>query len=308
MTRPLVIYHGPGCPDGFTAAWVAWLYFRGEADFHPAQYGQEPPDVAGRDVYVLDFSYKRSAMLGMAGRAAKVVVLDHHKAARRELEGLSGGNLLVVFDMQKAGCRLAWEHFFPGRPVPWIVSYVEDRDIWKFYLLHSREVSAAISSYPFDFQTWQNLVTLGHDALIPDGAAILRYKDQEVIRICLNAREVVVGGHRVLAANTCLHFSEVADRLAEGRPFGACWFIRPDGKRQWSLRSREGGIDVSEIARQYGGGGHECAAGFEEDPDGDVARLERLCLSLADRYAGQSEALSQMAEKLRVKSDPVQAV
>lgn len=32
---------------------------------------------------------------------------------------------------------------------------------------------------------------------------------------------------------------------------------------RYSLRSVEGGIDVSEIAKLYGGGGHPCAAGFE---------------------------------------------
>lgn len=30
----------------------------------------------------------------------------------------------------------------------------------------------------------------------------------------------------------------------------------------YSLRSREGGVDVSEIAKQFGGGGHKHAAGF----------------------------------------------
>ena len=54
------------------------------------------------------------------------------------------------------------------------------------------------------------------------------------------------------------------DRLAQGRPFSATFFIRADGKRVWSLRSREGGIDVSVIAKAHGGGGHAQAAGFQE--------------------------------------------
>jgi len=60
---------------------------------------------------------------------------------------------------------------------------------------------------------------------------------------------------------------------AAGRPFGVCYF-ELGGKRVYSLRSVHG-VDVSEIAKAYGGGGHPAAAGFEvpvgftvEDPWG----------------------------------------
>lgn len=44
-------------------------------------------------------------------------------------------------------------------------------------------------------------------------------------------------------------------------PFGACYWDKPDG-RCFSLRSRDGGTDVGEIAKLYGGGGHANASGF----------------------------------------------
>lgn len=100
--------------------------------------------------------------------------------------------------------------------------------------------------------------------LVHEGRAILRYQSKLVDAIAATAREVEIGGHKILAANTSCLFSEVAEKLAQGRPFGAAWFIRSDGKKQWSLRSREGGIDVSAVAKQRGGGGHFAAAGFEE--------------------------------------------
>ncbi len=37
------------------------------------------------------------------------------------------------------------------------------------------------------------------------------------------------------------------------------------GKTAWSLRSTEEGIDVSEIAKRHGGGGHRNAAGFRAE-------------------------------------------
>jgi c-di-AMP phosphodiesterase-like protein len=97
-----------------------------------------------------------------------------------------------------------------------------------------------------------------------DGEAVLRTDRQVIDRHVRNARPTAVGGYTVPAVNATVLFSEIAGELAEGQPFGACYFDRADGRRQWSLRSRAGGVDVSEVARSLGGGGHPNAAGFEE--------------------------------------------
>jgi len=270
--KPLVIYHAD-CNDGFCAAWVA-IKALGDADFFPAQYGSNPPDVDGRDVYILDFSYKRDVMLKMAFDAKRVFILDHHKTAEKELEGISlvhghpdeGTNIYCKFDMEKSGGRLAWEHFFPGKSSPFLVDYTEDRDLWRHRLASSKEVNAALSSYPRDFAAWDNLGSLGTplQRLADEGQAILRYQTQQVESQCKNAAEIDVDGHKVLCVNATLLISEIAGKLAEGRPFGASYFIRADGAKVWSLRSRDGGEDVSAIAKCHGGGGHRNAAGFTE--------------------------------------------
>lgn len=267
----LVLYHA-NCPDGFCAAWVAQKALGHGAEYAPVQYGDPPPlaSAAGRAaVYVLDFSYRREHLASLCRAAARVVVLDHHKTAQAELSGLELPGLTCVFDTDKSGGRLAWDHFFPGEPAPWLVDYTEDRDLWRWALPWSREISAFVASHPHSFQLWGGWALTppgcgAWDMMVDAGAAILRYQARQVESICAAAREVDVGGHRVLAANTSVLFSEVAGQLAENRPFGAAWFVRSDGKRQWSLRSRDGGVDVSAVARALGGGGHRNAAGFEE--------------------------------------------
>lgn len=279
--KPLVIYHA-NCPDGFTAAWVARRQFGADADYVPATYGQDPPDVAGRRVYVLDFSYKRPVMRAVLSSAHAVTVLDHHKTAEAELAGIvdefrvrpdlianpPGSELPVVrFDTDKSGARLTWEHFNRGVPAPWLVTYTEDRDLWRFALPDSREVSAALASHPWTFEAWDSLDGEGQGPpprLVADGRAIERFKSQQVEAMCRHAAEVEIDGHKVLAVNATALFSEVAGRLAEGRPFGAAWFVTADGKRVWSLRSRDGGVDVSAVAARRGGGGHRNAAGYAE--------------------------------------------
>lgn len=284
--KRLVIYHG-GCWDGFCAAWVFNARKYPPSEFHAAQYGTEPPDVRGRHVSVLDFSYPRGVMLRMAAEAETLLVLDHHKTAAEDLAGLqdecrrAGDEFTtVVFDAGKSGARLAWEHLRGGQPSPWLVDYIEDRDLWRWALPHSREVNAALRSYPLDFGVWDELSGRDPLSLVPEGVAILRAESQVVAAHVRNAREVEVCGHRVLCVNATTLISEVAGELARYRPFGVCYFERADGKRVYSLRARGSGVDVADVARLFGGGGHPNAAGFELEPgDFDLSGVaERAAL------------------------------
>lgn len=279
MSKPLVLYHA-NCWDGFCAAWVARKAM-GEIEAVPVQYGQDPPDVAGRQVFILDFSYKRAVLEEMSQHAQSIVVLDHHKTAKEDLEAvgrdpftgyLSGGKtLLCIFDMNKSGGRLAWEYFavpqssLANCPVPWLVEYTEDRDLWRHALPNSREINASLRTLPLDFTAWDLLHQASNlQVMTVEGAAILRREKQIIDEHVGHAREIELDGHKVLTVNATVLFSDIAGELAKGRPFGTCYFDRQDGKRQWSLRSRDDGVDVSAIAKAHGGGGHRNAAGFEE--------------------------------------------
>jgi hypothetical protein len=268
----------------------------GEIEACPAYYNTRAPDCRGREIFILDFCYPRSEMRRVLGEARKVVVLDHHKTAQSALDGIvdefiqrpdliatdlaanpNGSELpLVWFDLTKSGGRLAWEFFnrrfgpAPGDvtipPSPWLVDYTEDRDLWRHALPESEDINAALRSHPLDFALWDEF----HDAIGQremfkrEGAAIRRAERQIVDTHVRNAREINVDGHRILSVNATVLFSEIAGELARGRPFGACYFDRQDGQRQWSLRSDENGLDVSVVAKSHGGGGHPHAAGYEE--------------------------------------------
>ena len=275
--KPLVIFHD-NCNDGFTAAWIARGVLPTDTEFFPANYGSDPPDVTGREVYLLDFSYKRPVMLDIASRAKLVTVLDHHKTAEKELEKLSfidghpneETNVYCKFDMTKSGARLTWQHFYgqSGMTAPWLVDYTEDRDLWLWKLPLSKEVNAALSSYPRTFEQWSKWAEFGTVPPVEmkiEGSAILRYQQQTVDSQAANAVEIEMDGYRVLSVNATVLISEIGEKLAKDRPFSATWFARNDGVKVWSLRSRgESGIDVSAIAKAHGGGGHKNAAGFQE--------------------------------------------
>lgn len=272
MKFDMVIYHG-GCNDGFTAAWLFWQRWP-EATFVPAQFYQDPPDVKGRRVAIVDFSYKRDVLVQMADDAEYLIVLDHHESAQKELDGLA----FCTFDMEKSGALLAYEYLdgdgyaeqhrlYWSNYVRLFVAYVQDRDLWQHRLPDTREVNASLKSRPQTFQEWNDLsYNFGGGSaatsLVFDGRGILRYQQGIIDYAVKNAAEVVILGHKVLAVNSTVLQSEIGEALAKDRPFGVTWFEKPDGTRVYSMRSQEGGVNVSEIARKMGGGGHVHAAGF----------------------------------------------
>ena len=129
----LVIYHSP-CLDGFTAAWVARKAMGNTAEYIPGSFANDDtlPDVDDRIVYLLDFSYPKYVMIELARRASKVIVLDHHLSAQKDLEPLLDNNTIEgEFDMERSGAMIAWNFFFFDQEPPKFIEYVQDRDLWK---------------------------------------------------------------------------------------------------------------------------------------------------------------------------------
>lgn len=268
MKKPLCIYHG-NCADGFGAAWVFNNYADREFDFHAGVYQQPPPDCAGRDVYLVDFSYKRAVVEEIIKVATRVVLIDHHKTAIEDLAPLiESKQIEALVSLEHSGAVLAWQWFHGNfAPPPAILRHIEDRDLWKFELAATREIQAAIFSYPYDFDVWTTLADSfdehGNSNLAVEGAAIERKHHKDIKELLgVTQRRMMIGGHNVPVANLPYTLvSDAAHQMAKGEPFAACYWDTPKG-RVFGLRSTDEGMDVSEIAKQYGGGGHRNASGF----------------------------------------------
>lgn len=257
--RTFVLYHA-NCPDGFGGAWAAWLALGDAATYLPVSHGDPPPDLPpDASVVIVDFAYHRADTLALRERVRDLTILDHHKSAQEALGDLP----YAVFDIHRSGAILAWEHFHPGKEPPALLRYVQDRDLWRFELPNSREVTAALSSYPMEFALWSRLDIAD---LARDGTAILRFRTQTVETMVSFARYGEVGGYRVPIVNATAHWSDVGEAMLAKFPdasFVGAYFDDAEGYRRWSLRSRPD-FDVSEVAVRLGGGGHRQAAGFRE--------------------------------------------
>lgn len=298
--KPLVITHG-SCDDGQTCAWLMSKHFGPDgADYLYCHYGDPVPDVTDRPaVYVLDFSWKRPQMAELIVRAkGRVVVLDHHATAEKELDGIEEeaftisvkafGRYLesrphIKFDMTRCGAVLTWEYlrevnkfdrcsfdlFFAGQNghMPELVKYVNDRDMWFWQMPHSKAVSAYIRSFPRTFEVWDTLhqELQGRESFhlaAHQGEAIMRNNARVVESHVRNAKRMTILGHDVPVVNATTLISEVGEALAVGQPFAATWFDDLKANvRRWSFRSRDGGVNVAEVAAQLGGGGHPAASG-----------------------------------------------
>ena len=256
----LCIYHG-NCADGFGAAWVVRQAIP-HAEFFAATYQTPPPDVGGKRVVMVDFSYKRPVLLGIAGQAESILILDHHKSAAEELVDLPS-NVTAIFDMDRSGAMMAWQYFFPDVPPPRLIEHIQDRDLWRFALPGTREIQANVFSYPYDFGVWDSLMASDVEMLRGEGAAIERKHHKDIAELVdVTKRRIVIGGFDVPVANLPSTLSSDAGHLmAQGEQFAACYWDTSSG-RVFSLRSNAAGQDVSTIAKTYGGGGHRNAAGF----------------------------------------------
>lgn len=266
MKKPLCIYHA-NCADGFAAAWVVRHSFGpGNVEFLAANYGDPPPDVTDREVYIVDFSYKRAVLEAMFKTCASLTVLDHHKSAQEDLVGLFPiePRAKIIFDMHRSGAMITWDYFFPLMNPPILLEHIQDRDLWLFKLDGTRDVHASVVSYPYDFEIWDRLIVMPTRMLRTSGEAIDRKHRKDVAELVgVAKRSMMVGGVTVPVANLPYTLaSDAGNLMAQGFPFAATYMDTPKG-RVFSLRSnKETGIDVSLIAKIYGGGGHKNAAGF----------------------------------------------
>lgn len=259
----IVLYHAD-CADGFGAAWALWKKFP-NAKYIPVKHGFDPPGgLEGCHVVIVDFSYPREVIERIAGLAANLLVLDHHVTAQATLQGLP----YAYFDMRKSGSVLAWE-WAHQESVPWLLQYIQDKDLWEWHLPLSREINAALASYPFEFETWD---TFCQDALKIEGQAILRFEKALVEKFVNEAVLVSFAGETIPAVYSPTMTSQIGERLCEGFPFCIIWHER-NGRRYFSLRSKVGTVDVSAIAARNGGGGHVNAAGFSISLSSQAAEI-----------------------------------
>lgn len=267
-SRPLTVYFHRGCPDGAAAAWVAMRASHKPVRLVPIRPGELTglPDAMGSDVLMVDVCVDGPQLDELSRVAGSVTVLDHHKTS----QPWTVGRPWVHVAADACGAMLAWRHFHGEAPPPAVVRYVQDMDLWRNELPHTRTVQHLLRKMTAPNQVGEVASALENDfhATIQrlqahadkDAAVVARYVEQAA---AARLGEATVQ-HVSLRPGDAGLASDVANELAIRRGgVGVAW--RRDGKKwRYSLRSVPGqGPDVAALAQQHGGGGHTHAAGFQ---------------------------------------------
>ena len=278
-----IIHHND--MDGRCAAVIA--AYAAAADYPPdtplkyyeTNYNR-PADVShmkpGDTVIIVDFSYPPEEMEKIEkainyylaqpvdpGLKGDIIWIDHHATASRY--GYTYPGLLDFADKGPAACELTWLYFFDEKPMPKGVALLGDYDSWRLalpksiifnegakLLLPTPQAAPWLGVLQDDVQILSMIETAGEIALAYRNIYAENMRNSY-------GYETTLDGHQAYALNVYGFgsqgfgkifnlYSLVIAYIHDGRNFTV------------SLYSRS--IDVSEIAKTFGGGGHKGAAGF----------------------------------------------
>lgn len=266
----LVIYHG-GCSDGFGAAFAAWKLLGARAKYVPGKFGTPPPDVTGKNVVILDFSYDKETVKDMIEKANDFMLIDHHKSVMVDLHNIPQTH----FDLSKSGAILSWEFFHPGKEPPKFLLYIQDRDLWTWQLPYSREFSAAFDMVEMHFENYDSYCDDSvFDDAVKRGSYILAHKRTFINKIMKRAAKRRIQGYSALVVNSSHWMSEIGSSLAKSADVAVIWYFdHKDQSYHISFRAANPDVDVSEVAKFFGGGGHKASAGCRLDGSRSIEEL-----------------------------------
>ncbi|MFZ2167946.1 MAG: DHHA1 domain-containing protein [Minisyncoccia bacterium] len=262
----VVLYHGK-CPDGFGGAYAAWKKFGDSADYIAVDHGDAPPEgLEGHEVYLVDFSYETAEHMDTLAKITKrLVVLDHHKSSRIFVENVPEH----IYDEKRSGASIAWSYFHPDQPLPRLMQYLEDGDLYLYTLPETREIFSYLMVLPFEFSAWDELMLGLEDEtkrveILKKAKAYTEFFEALGDSSAERAKKVSFEGYETYFAVTHPNItmkSYVGNKLYKKlSPIALVVTAHPNGFGV-SIRS-DGSVDVSKIAEKYGGGGHPGSAGF----------------------------------------------
>jgi oligoribonuclease NrnB/cAMP/cGMP phosphodiesterase (DHH superfamily) len=274
-----IFYHSADL-DGICSAAILNQHYLGTVFLHPINYGQDLPwqYIGFNDiVYVVDFSFPIPEMYRLQRECKKLIWIDHHKTAIDEhLSTSPCCPISGIREVGKSGCELTWTYMYPTVPMPGSVHLLGRYDVWD----HSDK-----DVLPFQFgmreldlrpesREWRDILAdIGTDKIIETGTHIHNYDIQTKRRtIAGGAFLSYIANKKVLACNGSGGSELFADApktlLDEAEALVSFHWSGKSGLWEYGIYAAPGkDVDVSEIAKLYGGGGHRQASGFKSKED-----------------------------------------
>lgn len=271
-----VFYHND--LDGQCAAFCVKLHknLTNKQDFIEMDYKTDFPLESikkDEEVWILDYSIDPSIMKKLLKKTENVWWIDHHRSA---IEKYSDADLAVQGLVKEgiSGCELTYMYLNgidDREDVPRFIRYIGDYDVWDHKFKESSPFYFSLQSedtHPTsDFWDKLSLSEINNTKLVDDkikeGHLILKYRDAWAEQFVQRyGFETKFEGHNWFAANLGQCGSEYFKSVEKNHDLliSFAW----DGK-VWSVSLyslKPDKVNVSEIAKKHGGGGHPGASGF----------------------------------------------
>jgi oligoribonuclease NrnB/cAMP/cGMP phosphodiesterase (DHH superfamily) len=256
-----------------------------ESDFIEMNYGKPFPFelvVSEEQVFIVDYSISPEEMDRLLEITDNVIWIDHHQTAIENYSGydkrikglicngISGCELTYLYLSHFKHCQFKESLDKLRDGIPSFIRYIGDRDTWQWeYGEKTRKFCAGMGLYdcsPFS-DIWNKLEYGACERIMNQGETVLKFYEQSN-REYANAfaYRTEFEGYPAIACNIGKSSSELFDSVKD-KPELLIMFVFDGDIFHVSLRSES--IDVAEIAKKYGGGGHKNpvgvggAAGFE---------------------------------------------
>jgi len=231
-------------------------------------------------VYIVDYSISPDEMRELLNITKDVTWIDHHKTAIEKYKEFEHEIRGIRYD-GVSGCMLTYcyIHHMTARgegeikpfdismteDAPMFTKLIDDWDVWKFnYSDDTRYFQIAFNAYDFSpcADTWDMFLDNdGEQTLIEQGKIMIQYRDNWAKNYMKLGFETEFEGHKCFAVNLGCCNSDYFKSLPEGKYEILIPFVFDGNVYTVSLYSTT--VDVSEIAKKYGGGGHKGASGFQ---------------------------------------------
>jgi len=128
---------------------------------------------------------------------------------------------------------------------------------------------------PFEFEEFEKFEDDSvFDDAVKRGSYILAYSKTVVKKVCEKAAPRKMGGKDIMVVNASHWMSEIGARLSPDCDFAMIWYYDHNDKIiKVSLRAFHDRIDVSDVSKKFGGGGHRKAGGFVLPGDYNIEDL-----------------------------------
>jgi len=249
----------------------------------PFPWSKVPP---GEKVIMADLSLSPWDEMRRLAKRNRLIWIDHHKTAMEEAradEIIEGIFIEGKRELGKAACELCWEYFFASDPLPMplTVTLLGRYDVWDHafdgrvlpfqYGMRLKDTNPAHENAMLMWTTLfsERFHSRGYVGEITrQGETVQQYIENDFRRSCKSsAFSVEFHGLRFLAANRQGCGSKLFDSMINWKEYDAVMPFAWTASGHWyvSMYTERLDVDVSVIAKQYGGGGHAGAAGFTCD-------------------------------------------